>query len=221
MPYNYKYDIRWILTPISGSGQNEEARNLATVQKIASFRHLAPGWHYGAGGPIDEKVTDMAFAMLARLTMAGLFDTDAFAGGDGEVMVTAYEGDHYIEIIVEADCTISLTHEYQGKEMFDQERMSEAAAHSELAKIVGEIWTTSVFYTQTTSTVIRSKTASKAWLSVIPQGVAELLFSNALVLTPEENQFVRTQGTFIPHGLGASHPFFGYLTKTSSLRDTA
>jgi hypothetical protein len=190
-----------------------------TLTKILSFARLPFGWHYGEGRPIDKKVIQRALAILWRLYR--LADSDAFPGSDGEIMVTGYEGDHYIEAIVENDGSVSLTYEFKDSEIFAQERMSAEEADAKLMEIAGQIWNISAFYIPIISTVSLSKIASRAWLSETPQTRAAFLSFNAPAWTPPMPQSAPTQEPFIPPRLRENRPFFGYLTKASFLQDTA
>lgn len=75
-----------------------------TEAKIRGFKNLQPGWHYGEGDQIQQAVLDRALECHARIINEGLFDaTDAFPGLAGEVMVTAYKADGYLEFIMRPD----------------------------------------------------------------------------------------------------------------------
>ena len=147
------------------------------------------------------------------LPYQGFEHTDTFPGACGEVMVTAYENDHYLEIIVETDCSFGLVYEVDGQEELAEERISQEAAFKKIDEIVGVIWNTCVFYTPSISTL--NKTASKAWLSGTPQTPAAAQWLRWTVLTPVGDQFANMLDTSTHPQLRASHPFFGSLKKTS------
>jgi hypothetical protein len=156
----------------------ELAASADTATKILSFGQLPVGWHYGEGGPINRNIINTAIALFWQFFWPRFTDTDAFPGVDGEIMVTAYEGNHYVEVIVEADGTMSLTHEFEDEEMCALERRTPEEVSHKLAEVVGEIWNTSAFYTAITLIPDPSKIALKVWHSETPPRMVEPLWSS-------------------------------------------
>jgi hypothetical protein len=191
---------------------------LRTLEKIQSFRNNVPGWHYGQGVPANDTVISRASAIVLSMALAGIEETSAFPGIDGEIMVTGYDGAHYYEAIVETDGSISLTYEFQDAEKFSKERMPEEEATTKLQQLLGERWNTSGSYILNILTVIPSKIGSRVWLSGIPQMAVGHPLSNASVLTVQTTAFATTLDATTQPGLQANHPFFGYLTKESFQR---
>lgn len=72
-----------------------------TIEKINSYRSLPKGWHYGEGQAISNEVIECALSIQKGLKEQGLGFTDAFPGLNGEVRVTAYKDDFYLEFTVE------------------------------------------------------------------------------------------------------------------------
>ncbi len=101
---------------------------ITTEQKITSFGKLPAGWNYGQGSPAtsDRVITAILYNRLYRAY--GFSKTDAFPGNDGEIMITAYEGDHYVEITFEIDNTCRFVYEYQRNEEVYKEGLSRAEA---------------------------------------------------------------------------------------------
>jgi hypothetical protein len=198
---------------------NDDSRFLTTMMKIQSFENLALGWNYGEGGPIDPSVIRGAISILLKFSLTGLTDTDAFPGINGEVMVTAYERDHYLEAIVESNGSISVTYDVNDVEKFSKERMEPEEALTKLQDLAGQIWNTSDFYIRTISTLTLDKTGSRVWPSETLLAEVEHPLSNALASRQPMSGFATTYDTITPHGLQANHPFFGNLTKASSLQD--
>src|SRR5258708_2340605 len=93
-------------------------------QKIASFARLAKGWDYGRGGPIPEKTRTLAMWWNQFLRTQGAWDADAFAGSDGEIVLATSLGDHYLEIIIEADDTASVAYDLKHKQQFFRPHLS-------------------------------------------------------------------------------------------------
>jgi len=170
----------------------------ATAEKIISFGSLAPGWHYGNGGPINSKTIDLALAIYWQFFLGGLEETDAFPGADGEVMVTAYFDAHYLEVIVESDDTMSFTYEVGDEEMLPPlEHRPPEEISKLLAGVMRGIWSTSAFCTVTTSIPGRNKIVSKVWHSKTPPKTAEPLWFSESVWTPQVRPSVSMQGNTI------------------------
>jgi len=164
----------------------EMAATTSTPVKILSFGDLEVGWHYGEGGPIDSQTITAALEIYWQFFLAEFDDTDAFPGVDGEIMVTAYRGNHYVEVIVENDGTMSLSYEFEDVEMFPPlEHRPAKEIKQKVAEVAREIWSTSAFYTMTTLTLGRSKIASKVWHSKTPPRMEEHLWFNDIVWTPQ------------------------------------
>lgn len=113
-----------------------------TLGKIRGFARLKKGWHYGEGGPIRAQVRTHAESVFQKYLFLGLTRTNAFAGSDGEILVTAYRGDHYYGIIVERSGEVSVRHEEKEQELqyAEFDRIQDALRF--LTKIVGETWNT-------------------------------------------------------------------------------
>src|SRR5437870_2555161 len=75
----------------------------AIETKIETFSKLPAGWHYGEGVAPSRRAINAATAWNRILRALGFQHTDAFSGIAGEILVTAYHGDHQIEVVVEPD----------------------------------------------------------------------------------------------------------------------
>jgi hypothetical protein len=53
--------------------------------------------------------------LYSYLKIRGFTERDLFPGFDGEIMVTAYDGDLYYEFVVDPDYTVAYTHEATNK----------------------------------------------------------------------------------------------------------
>lgn len=86
---------------IPKSAGNSQA--MSTPDKIRSFGHLAPGWHYGNGGPAASDIVELALAAEKMLRGAGYPETGAFPGVDGEIQVTGYRGTQCVTVEIRCD----------------------------------------------------------------------------------------------------------------------
>lgn len=138
-----------------------------TDSKIRSFARLPAGWHYGTGIPARSDVVRVAREYLWHLLMLGFPETDAFPGVGGEIMVTAYRGDHRVQVTVELDRTFVVTHEFGDDERYHEDDLSGLRACAAINAIAEEIEqeeciTLSSF---TPSTTITALVSSQTWLS--------------------------------------------------------
>jgi hypothetical protein len=111
-----------------------------TLAKLERFRALKPGWHYGRGGPISDSVLERATDLFYFLIMIGFTRTDAFAGPEGEALITAYYGHHYISITIEPTLRMSLAHELNAAECCEIEADNIFEIRGHLLKVAKEIW---------------------------------------------------------------------------------
>jgi hypothetical protein len=116
---------------------------VTTVRKIDRFRSLPVGWHYGRGGPISDSVISLTQELHRFLLQIGLTKTDAFAGADGEALLTAYHEQHYVAIVVEPTGEISVAHEVAGTDVASAEDLDLKEAKGHLLAIARDIWSLS------------------------------------------------------------------------------
>jgi hypothetical protein len=114
---------------------------------INSFARLPRGWDFGRGGPIPERTLALARRWNTFLQGCGFNEIEAFPGEE-EVMLAVSDGDHYFEIIIENDHTISIAYDFERKQVFYRPRMSQQKALETLAEIMGRKWSASGFFTR-------------------------------------------------------------------------
>jgi len=107
----------------------------ATEKKINSFKALPVGWHYGSGIAPLAKVLDLAIRLNQYAGIMGFEATDAFPGIDGEVLLTVYDGDIYLEFSIEVDGSINYIREQGDKEVDSDDKISLHQAINYIEKI--------------------------------------------------------------------------------------
>lgn len=123
-----------------------------TAAKIRAFADLQPGWHFGSGrGPSPEAISGALF-LNGALVQSGIVNTNAFPGVSGEVQVSAYSGDSYIELIVNPDLSIDAHFEIGGVEVDSAEGLSLVHALAKIQIYRGKAWLSSGYYIRNTST---------------------------------------------------------------------
>lgn len=135
--------------------------------KINSFAGLPEGWNYGRGGPIAASIIREGHRWNEILQWAGFPETDAFPGADGEIEITGYRGDHYIEVIIETNSTISIIYEMREETVLDRRNLTPEMAETTISEeIAGSLWSTLDFFTPAISML--SAAVLPPWPSKIP-----------------------------------------------------
>lgn len=173
---------------------NQSASHAA--RKLAAFKNLPDGWNYGRGRPIRNDVYEYATILLSYIRDLAISKTDAFPGSDGDVCITAYRFAHYLEISIEVDLTISVSHEVDDIEIFSKEGLSLIEAKKELREAVGKIWDLSDLFTQPITMPL--KTDLITWHLRNHQTGPALPSSAWSVLMVPDETFVTTSGSSTP-----------------------
>jgi hypothetical protein len=140
-----------------------------TANKIRSLRAFEDGWHYGSGAAPSEETVAECIRIHSTMIAIGLRETDAFPGIDGEILLTAYYGLHYIEVLVEIDGLVTITREINDAVISRKADLNEASCREELVRVAGDIWKPFASYIFDTS-IIRGG-ALQAWHSRTHQKV--------------------------------------------------
>ena len=148
---------------------------ISTAQKIREFGELSSGWHYGEGGPIDEKVIRSAVEINDEALNESLWLTDAFPGVNGEIVVTVYWEKECLEFTIETDGTVSFVLERDRVDVSSEDGLSLDRAKDRIREFAGRVWTLSNSSTQNTS--IDERRDLDPWLSVSGDPHLEYQFS--------------------------------------------
>jgi hypothetical protein len=133
----------------------DEARSVIE-KKVLSFLKLAPGWHFGEGVPPSRERVNKALSLVQHADWWGL-ETDAFPGIDGEVRVTIYCEEDYLEFTIEKDESIIFYQESGSTVLTPDETVTFEDALKKIRLLGSEIWrNTSESSTQSTSTSKKS-----------------------------------------------------------------
>ena len=203
---------------IPKSNNNEVIR-----QKILNFRNLEPGWHFGEGVTPSDQVINTAIRLNKNAHFADFAVTNAFAGVNGEVQVTAYDDKHFYELTVEKNGLITFVHEYDDEIREYIDNLPYDKAVKKLFEHIGEKWALLDSYIQKTSTTTENDLQVS---NLNPQVMeAEYLFSrkpaaypkanvsaNTLVSTTRISKISQSSGTLSPKS---------FQTTASSFRKSA
>ena len=116
-----------------------------TEKKIRRFGEFENGWHYGEGVSFEQSVLDNAIALNREAIRLAFYETDAFPGTDGEVMLVVYSGDYDLEFVFERDGSVTFCHERGDEEICYRERLSLQDARTIIAKFREKTWKESGF----------------------------------------------------------------------------
>jgi hypothetical protein len=154
-----------------------------TLKKIDNFLYLEKGWHYGKGVSPSKETIAIA-KKIAEQALSYIFDTDAFPGIEGEIMVTVYHKEHYLEFTIESDGEITFVHEVNDEELVYKEGLKLQEAKIKLDDFCEKIWNISELSTE--SIMIPKRSDSKVWPLKILQMVESQLFHVRASISREE-----------------------------------
>lgn len=119
-----------------------------TEEKIKSFAELPSDWFYGVETPgYTPEVINSLICINKEAIRKGFYETDAFPGTNGELMITVCHDTHYLEFIVEADVSISYYHEVENTVIDTQEDMTIDQALIHLDELRKATWNLSEYST--------------------------------------------------------------------------
>jgi hypothetical protein len=160
-----------------------------TLLKLKSFLILDKGWHFGKGVPPTLQVVKNATQMVEQ-ALISLFDTDVFPGIDGEIMITVYHKEHYLEFTIEPNGTVIFVHEINDDDITCKEGLTFDQSLLKLNEFSEQIWNTSALSTKCIMTI--GNRTSKAWPSKIHLSVKESPSYQKTVSKNQENMSVNT-----------------------------
>lgn len=183
---------------------------LKTVKKVNSFAALPLGWHYGTGGPASRSIIEKSLEYIAHFVSLGFSKTDAFAGEDGQVLVSAYMDEYCLEITIETDHSFTVSCDFQGSSKFFEPDLSEAVALNELRQLATEIVKEecATFVWSASNTTTTATVSSKALHLHRPATERRYSANNAASVQVARYASTLANTTRV---LAESRPFFGFL----------
>ncbi|PZV81481.1 hypothetical protein CLV31_11012 [Algoriphagus aquaeductus] len=140
------------------SGYQAEKEKLAgnlmdILQKIKSFSTLGKGWHYGEGQGPSLATLGLAERIAKRLHLELFCKIDAFPGIWGEIQVTAYLQEYFIEINILSDGSIEFLVEDQNQNIvLELEGLNFDGLVTKIKFFKGQyLWKSFVYFPQTIS----------------------------------------------------------------------
>lgn len=153
--------------------------------KIDSFSKLEFGWSYGEGDEIDLDIVCTAKNLHNTALYYGFTETDAFAGLNGEIRITLYKDDYYLEFTINQNQTIDYIKELKGDIIESKESISISKSY-EIISIFGREFCKDLSESLISNTMINDLNDSK----VLPlRTVTEYPFSIENVLSHIVTEF--------------------------------
>lgn len=152
-----------------------------TNDKLRSFIRLGRGWYFGEGTNPGQSILSNAISLASLAQLCG-WETDAFPGISGEVLVSIERGSEYYEIIFELNGSLTVVYEVDGEEV---NRTPDLSFDDVITKISeNSVFQCAIYdsFLRTTGTPVRND--SYLWLSETPlqntAAVYQLLTGTAL-----------------------------------------
>lgn len=157
--------------------------------KVREFLEMEEGWHFGEGVTPTRETAKIALNIAEKASLS-LLSTDVFPGISGEIQLSVYHKNHYLEFIVEPNGAITYARESDDQEIEYEEGIRIENAIEKLNNLVEEIWpNTSEHYTPDILT--KSEKDSSVWHSKIHQAV-ESQFS---IVSAQKIQVMKSANT--------------------------
>ena len=81
-----------------------------TIKKIKGFKKLKDGWNFGSGKAFNYYIIQYTINFHNNCLKQFAFETDAFPGEDGDIMVSFYYKDHILDFWIKNKDDIEFTH---------------------------------------------------------------------------------------------------------------
>jgi hypothetical protein len=140
--------------------------NHSALLKIEGFLNLGNGWCYGEGRPCLPSTANNAKQLVVFFLANGFTTIDAFPGINGEVRVTAYTRNDYIEFTFENNGLLTFLQEKNNEEIEYEENLSLSDCYEKIRSLRSLCNLYESFMTNITT---KTKNDSKVLLFVTPQ----------------------------------------------------
>lgn len=183
-------------------------------EKVESFRNLELGWFYGSGiKPTDATIRN-SLILLEEIINSGFEKTDAFPGENGEIQVTGYLRDEYIEIIVDSDNINLISFEVNDEEVYYKEDISISNTLQLINHRRGIAWLLSGLSTGVS--LIQQRDDLQVFASSPPLMVQEYQFSTEPALSNPANRYAATSSGFTVNPTTKTLPVSGLFQSIKS-----
>lgn len=112
-------------------------------RRLFTFATFPDGWHYGEGKRISDLVFKQSKWVVETLLRASFTRNNAFPNVDGDVLVTAYRGKHYIGVNIAPDGILSFIHEIGDDEIISKNDCQQDEIKELILGVAKQIWPSS------------------------------------------------------------------------------
>ncbi len=108
-------------------------------KKIRTLGNLETGWNYGEGAAPNQEVIEQAID-LSRLGKTYNLSCEVFPVSDGEIEVSLYQDEHFLDILIKKDLTMELTHEVGIGSNYDEKEFIENVSQDKITEKLLDFW---------------------------------------------------------------------------------
>src|SRR3990172_1105271 len=185
-------EIEYSMTSASGTTPRWLKSLVVTTTKLRELGSLQPGWHYGDGVRISQNLITKAITVAQKAVSFGFFESNAFPGVDGGILVTVYKGNCTFEIRLFPDGRAGFVKEVDDEDVAFFENVTVERAIELLKGEAALLCLSGQFIPDTTMNL---GNASEVRLLKLPQ-TAEYPFLTRNVLKQEQGLFASIFNSF-------------------------
>jgi hypothetical protein len=94
------------------------------IDKLNDLNGIKHGWHFGEGKSLNNDVYSLGCYLIERISMIGFTELDCFLGINGELIITIYKDEHYIELNINKFLYIDFVYQVNDKDIIYEEEMN-------------------------------------------------------------------------------------------------
>jgi hypothetical protein len=114
-----------------------------TSQKISNFQNYPAGWNYGEGDRFGGAEVERALYIQRLFVQNGFPATDAFPGLAGQIVVTAYKDEYFLQFVVEPQKLATFTAQKGNQLLKRLYHVRQADAISSFVEVLRDVWSIS------------------------------------------------------------------------------
>lgn len=183
-----------------------------TIKKIEDFGNLPEGWRFGRGGAISQEKISEAISIMECAEAQDIVRANAFAGEDGELLLSFYIDDCAIDLTLESDGSLTYAEDKGNEQIKFVENLVLDDAYDLICQFSLNLNT---FESFTQEITIQKAVSLKASLSNHPLRIKESRLSRPLV----RSRIVRVYASTLPRSIQTKQGFPKstgiYLTRQS------
>ena len=181
-----------------------------TFNKLDSFAKLPNGWRFGKGQPINSIKIEIGKLLLGIGFINGIERFNAFAGDNGELMISFYFQNRNIDLTLEVNNTFTFEEDSDDEQIEFLKNLDYSNAYDKICQFAQ-----SIFESSTQETTTLNEEDSRVFLSSLQQRTKVYQYSIPNVVSPQVAQFASISPNFTTHSQ-ATRPFTGKFQRKTS-----